>query len=435
MRIAVIGAGLSGVTTAYELTRDGHEVTVFERRGGIAAEGSFAPACVAAPGLWLAHAATGAATGLDPLSFRAFRARDLSWLHRRWRAARHGNQAARLKCMGDLAQFTLERLQALTDTHQLEYERHSGVLALLCRPNHAVRAQALLEEHAGLALPVRWMSAEQARAVEPGLNPALELAGALYWPTGETANGRQFAHALKGVAQQLGASFQFQLEVEAIAAAPGPGQQVDLQIARCHELGDSALAPNGTGNTTIPDDSMPRFDAAVLCSADAAARLLGGLRGCPPLIPGHVHSVTAPLREPTETGEAFAPLGAVMDPATRVTVSRMGERVRAAGCAAFGTPPAHADQATSGRLYRSLESCFPGAARTARASPWSGRQSSSADGLPVVGASGPPGVWLHCGHGANSWAWAAASARLLADQLAGRSALLDATPLAPGRLR
>ena len=49
MRIAVIGAGLAGVTTAYELARAGHEAIVYERRASISAEGSFAPACVNAP--------------------------------------------------------------------------------------------------------------------------------------------------------------------------------------------------------------------------------------------------------------------------------------------------------------------------------------------------------------------------------------------------
>ena len=50
MKVAVIGAGVIGVTTAYELAADGHEVTVFERRGSVAAETSFANAGIVAPG-------------------------------------------------------------------------------------------------------------------------------------------------------------------------------------------------------------------------------------------------------------------------------------------------------------------------------------------------------------------------------------------------
>ena len=44
MKIAIVGAGIIGVTTAYELAADGHEVTVFERHGAAALETSFANA-------------------------------------------------------------------------------------------------------------------------------------------------------------------------------------------------------------------------------------------------------------------------------------------------------------------------------------------------------------------------------------------------------
>ena len=59
MKIAVIGAGIIGVTTAYELGRDGHQVTVFERRGAAAEETSFANAGIVAPGYVTPWAAPG----------------------------------------------------------------------------------------------------------------------------------------------------------------------------------------------------------------------------------------------------------------------------------------------------------------------------------------------------------------------------------------
>ena len=97
MRVAVIGAGVIGVTTAYELAADGHEVTVFERRGTVAAESSFANAGLVAPGyvtpwaapgmpvkvarhLLAAHAPVRIGTGLN--------AATLGWIWRWWRACR-----------------------------------------------------------------------------------------------------------------------------------------------------------------------------------------------------------------------------------------------------------------------------------------------------------------------------------------------------------
>ena len=59
VRIAVIGAGIVGVTSAHELAADGHEVTVYERHAGVASETSFANAGVIAPGYVTPWAAPG----------------------------------------------------------------------------------------------------------------------------------------------------------------------------------------------------------------------------------------------------------------------------------------------------------------------------------------------------------------------------------------
>jgi D-amino-acid dehydrogenase len=95
MKIAVIGAGIIGVTTAWELARDGHEVTVFERRIAAAEEGSFANSGLIAP----AYTAPWAAPGMPFSILRHLLARhtpvrhslplsgsDLAWMWKSWRA-------------------------------------------------------------------------------------------------------------------------------------------------------------------------------------------------------------------------------------------------------------------------------------------------------------------------------------------------------------
>ena len=59
MKIAIVGAGIVGITTAWELTADGHEVSVFDRRNSAAEESSFANAGVVAPGYVTPWAAPG----------------------------------------------------------------------------------------------------------------------------------------------------------------------------------------------------------------------------------------------------------------------------------------------------------------------------------------------------------------------------------------
>src|SRR6185437_9396959 len=97
MRVAVIGAGVIGVTTAYELGSDGHEVTVFERHGTVAAESSFANAGLVAPGYVSPWAAPGMPAKVlshlgrahAPVRLgRHFDASTVGWIWRWWRACR-----------------------------------------------------------------------------------------------------------------------------------------------------------------------------------------------------------------------------------------------------------------------------------------------------------------------------------------------------------
>lgn len=430
MRTAVIGAGLAGVTTAYELARDGHEVVVYERRGGIAAEGSFAPACVAAPGLWLAYAAVSRWGGLEGLSVGVG---DLPWLWRRWNTIHQPGHAARLRALRDLAVQSLERLQAVEAAHQLEFDHHAGVTALMRSPRHAARAQALLRSHEALNLPLKWLTPEEARSAEPGIDANLPLHGALHWKSGQTANGRQFAHTLKAEAQRLGARFQFQYEAVTLNATGAARQPFEIAAERCSEMGESRSSVSVLGNTTIVDEGPQTYDAVVVCSADAAARLLPA-NARPPLVPGNLHSVTAPRHIPGDVGATFGPLGAVLDPAAGITMARMGDRLRVAGGASLGPPPRRPVDATLARLYAALEASFPGATRTARAQPWVGRQAHTVDGLPAVG-SVQSGLWLNIGHGANAWSQVPACSRMLADQMAGRPVADCASQLVPTRLR
>lgn len=419
MRIAVIGAGLAGVTTAHELARGGHEVVVYERRAGIAAEGSFAPACVAAPELALLGAAARAPAN-HPLPA-------WGWQLRAWRAGRQPARPGQCQAMAALARLGLARQAELVAAQELEFDHHDGVLAVFRHARPAARAQALLAANPDAS--ARWLPPGDVHAAEPGLAPGLALHGALLWPRGQSANGRQFAQALKAEAQRLGARFVFHQQVQALNAPAGSGAAVELRVQPCAELADSGLPAPAS---TLLEEVSPLFDAAVLCSGAAAQGLLPELRL--PLARLHVHSVTAPLRPPNDAADAVGPRGALIDTATGLSISRMGDRLRVAGAARWGSPPAQPDEAALRGLYRTLDELFPGAARTARGQGWVGRQSALPDGLPAVGAV-RPGVWLNLGHGAQAWSWAPATALLTAELVGGRAPSLDAAPFSPARLR
>src|SRR5215217_4581104 len=119
MQVAVIGAGVIGVTTAYELATDGHEVTVFDRCGTVAAGCSFANAGLVAPG----YVAPWAAPGMPAKVLRHLFAEHapvriagrldaaaLGWTWRWWRSCRPEVYRANRARMHRLAHYSRERL-------------------------------------------------------------------------------------------------------------------------------------------------------------------------------------------------------------------------------------------------------------------------------------------------------------------------------------
>ena len=407
MKIAIVGAGVVGVTTAYELALDGHAVTVFEQRSATAEEASFATGGLLAPGVLDPWSAPGTACPPGVLGRhaalhlgRSISLAELSWL-RRWRSAarasaRSGAPLPPLVALERLARYSRARLQHLVESLGLVFESSAGALLLLRTPQDAEGLAPVLKVLRDTGTVVRELDADAARAIEPGLSPSLPLAGALHLPDGLAGNCRQFALLLRQAAQQRGAPFEFNACVARLSSAPAGVQ--------------------------LEGESAPRsFDAVVLCAGAQSAALLQPLGQRLPLVALYGSSVSAPLRE-----ELHAPLAAVVDVQTRTTMVRLGQRVRVSGGAELGTSTAQAHPQTLGALYRVLGECFPGGlSHSSGLQVWRGARPMLPDGPPMVGQSAVPGLWLNLGHGASGWALACGSARALADQMAGKTPDID----------
>jgi len=418
MRVAVVGAGIVGVTSAYELAALGLEVTVFERRGSVAAESSFANAGVVAPGYVTPWAAPGMPWqvlrrlfGADaPVRLAGLGAlAQAPWIWRWWRACRPQVHAANRAAMQRLAHFSRERLLELTRTLHLDYDQMPGYLVLL-----RTERDLALAQH-GLGLLREWgvthhvVDAERCRVIEPGLHPDTALHAAIQLPQDGVGNCRHFAHLLKAEAMRLGARFRFNADVRAMT----PGMQPEI---------------------TTGDGRKHTFDAVVVCAGAQANDLLASIGLKLPLAPIHGYSVTAPLRH-VDGHPQPGPRAALMDERYKVAISRLGQRIRVAGGAEIGGRLDRLDPAPLATLYRVLDDWFPGAAVTRDAQHWKGARPTLPDGPPVLGESGAPGVWLNLGHGSSGWALACGSARVLAERLAGREAPLDTSGLTVARLR
>lgn len=416
MKIAIVGAGIIGVTTAYELATDGHEVTVFERHGAAAEETSFANAGVVAPGYvtpWAAPGMPGKVLGHllrrhAPVKVGLpLTAGELGWMWKWWRACKLEVYTANRARMQRLAFYSRQRLHQITADLKLDYDRSDGYMVLLRTEKDRALVQPSLQVLRDAGVSFQELGPDEARKVEPALNPDTTFAGAIHLGEDEVGNCRQFALLLKDEARRLGARFEFNTTVAQIAASPSTA-------------------------ISIVGEATPRiFDAVVICAGMASATLMRPLGLKLPLAAVHGYSVSAQIREPLN-----APRSAVMDEHYKVAISRLGQRVRVAGSAEIGGEATALRASSLQTLYKVLHDWFPGAAQLANGvQEWKGARPMLPDGPPVIGPSGLPGIWLNLGHGSSGWALSCGSARALADLVGSRTAEIDLEGMGVERLR
>lgn len=409
MKIAVIGAGIVGMSTAYELLRDGHEVIVFERHASVAQEASFACGGHASPSLshpfafpeatsapWLSKMVRASGISMK----RGTSLRDVCWLYR-WKM---GDSAAQtLATAHGLLTYSAERLRAIALQESFTFERSQGHLLLWRSEAEMGRLTRQFDALKECGISTQTLTPDQARAIEPALQSDYAFHGASYFASDEVGNCRQLAHLLKAALTEGGADIRFGTSVTRVAQAP----HITVHTAQGH---------------------AEPVDHVVICAAGGTATL--GLESKPlPLTTLWSYTLSAPIREPLN-----APRSAVQDMQSRTSVSRLGMRVRVSGAAELGVRGQKNAPAAVKKLYRTLNTLFPGAADFSKAAQiWKGASQFTRDGLPLVGPLAKPGMWLNVGHGHNGWGMAFGCARLLADMVGGKPTDLDATKLQLGR--
>lgn len=394
MKLAVLGAGVVGVTTAYELAQDGHSVTVFERRQTAAEEASFSPGGLLAPE-WTAACAA--------LAWEQANERQHSWWSKLLgkRSPIAPNPGPALLAM---ACHSLERLSQLSEHLMPSFGEQQGLMTVWRDPSvHpvAARLQSILADYGCKSLLT---DAEHARNLEAALNPDITLAGSLVVPETWSANCRQFVLQLKAHAQHAGCRFRFATEVLGIQHIPG---QRGIRVL-----------------STQQDASIEPFDGVVLCAGEATRGLLKPYGLDLSMETRVAHAVSGLIREPLD-----APSATIHDLQQGITIARTGQWVRAVGPALRASRLPRAGAAFK-PLYESLSDWFPGALRTGvsgAVQEWSGTVTTTPDALPLLGPSGVPDVWINAGHGMHGWLLACGCAKVLANQLSGRPPEVDIT--------
>ena len=416
MKIAVVGAGVVGIATAYELAADGHAVTVFDKSAAACEEASFANSGLVAPSMYLPFASPnekgnatmrflGEAQRLTRSPWRSLQEMKSLW---RWTRANSPDTHAKQRSLGQqLGRYSAERLQYIVEHSQLDIERSEGQLLLVRSEQALQRLQPALDALKTQDIVCKVLSPDEARKQEPALHSEAPFHAALWLPGDQVANCRQFALELKTVTQKMGVKYQFGADVQDLSLQPKP----TLTVACAQGI------------------EVVTADHVVLCTSQAPQHLLVKHPLRIPMLELHGYALSVAIREPLN-----APRSAVYDLQDDLVINRLGNRIRVSAGAELGPKPEVKNARVVNAMYRALELYFPGAANyPAGTQVWHGTRHTIADGLPAIGPSGLPNLSLNIGHGACGWTWACGSARLLADQIAGQPTAMALGPVLPTR--
>ncbi|MDL2410225.1 D-amino acid dehydrogenase [Rhizobium calliandrae] len=414
MKVLVLGAGIIGVTSAYQLAKAGHEVVVADRQTGPALETSFANAgeisfgyCSpwAAPGIpqkalkwiFMEHA---------PLILRPkFDAAMLSWMMKmlaNCTSERYALNKSRMLRLADYSRIALADLRAETG---IAYdERMQGTLQLF-------RTQAQLDASAkdvkALAadgIPYEVLDRDGCIRYEPALAHVRDkIVGGLLTPKDETGDCFKFTNALSKKAEELGVRFSYGTTIKGL----------DVESGRV--LG--ALTDRGK----IP------ADAVVVAMGSYSPLLLKPFGIKLPVYPVKGYSLTIPI-----TDASRAPESTVMDETYKIAITRLGDRIRVGGMAEISGYTNDLGQARRKTLEHSVTDLFPGGDRS-KATFWSGLRPMTPDGTPVIGPTKIEGLYLNTGHGTLGWTMSTGSARVVSDMVSGRRPEIEADELAIAR--
>lgn len=415
MHVIVVGGGIIGVTSAYYLRQQGHEVTVVERRGGVAQETSFGNAGVIAPGYVTPWASPGMPRKVLSYLFKAeapvlFRPNAnpalWRWLARWFSQCNLADFRINRGRMQRLALYSRDQLHALRDALSIEYERGQGYLQLFRSERDLAMSapvRTMLDE-SGIRYDL--LDPQRVREREPGLSPSTPLAAGLFLPDDESGNCPMFARHLRQIAEDDGVRFIFEQQVERIVFESGRASGV-----------------------LVRDQKMPADAVLVAAACDSVSLLRQcGIRA--PIYPVKGYSATVTL----DSG-AIGPQHALMDEAYKTAITPFGNRLRVAGTAEIGDAQLTLRDAALRTLVRVASDWFPGAARYNEAQFWVGARPMLPDGPPLLGPTSRPGLFLNAGHGSNGWAMACGSAKVLADLISGREPEISMDGLTLARYR
>lgn len=405
--VAVIGAGITGVTTAYELLRRGAAVTLFERNADAAIETSYANGAqvsVCNSEVWnsWSNVAKGIRWMLSPgapLLVSPWPTwHKISWMAEFLRAIQKHDESTIATVR--LALASRSRLLEIAQSEGIAFDLvQRGILNVYESATDYRSAEAVGRLLAAGGLERTAVTGAEIKSLEPALSGSFH--GGFYTATDYTGDIHAFTFGLANVCRARGARLAFATEV----------RKVEPGIAGVIVSFRSSASPEA-------ELERERFDKVVICAGAGSRAIAAALGDRINIYPVKGYSITLDLED--EGSREAAPWVSVLDDKAKIVSSRLGEgRLRIAGTAELS---GHNLDIRAARIAPLITWCrrrYPGVS-TRKIAPWTGLRPMMPDMLPVVRPGKAAGVYYNTGHGHLGWTLAAATAETIAEIAMGK---------------
>lgn len=402
--VAIIGAGITGVTTAYALVQRGFQVTLLDRHRYPGMETSFA------------NGGQLSASNAEVWNHRSTIFKGLKWMLKS-DAPLLVNPRPGWHKLSWFAEFIANiphyerntvataRLAIAARAHLYQWAADEGIDFDHKRAGilHIYRDQAGFDNAGKVSrllaqggLPRRAVTPEEMRAIEPTLNG--DYYGGYFTESDTTGDIHRFTNGLAAAAQRLGACVWTDATVMKVKA--------DTRGVRIDMLREG-----------VPE--RLEVDAVVVCAGVASRDIAASLGDRVNIYPVKGYSITVHLND--KVSQAAAPNVSLLDDETKLVTSRLGvDRFRVAGTAEFNglNRDIRADRIKP--LVDWVNQLFPGV-NTRTVTPWAGLRPMMPNMLPRVGKGRLPTVFYNTGHGHLGWTLSAATAEIIAQTMSGNS--------------
>ena len=407
MHILILGAGVIGVTTAYELLKEGHEVTVIDRQPEPALETSFGNAGLIAPGHSYAWTTPKLPGNLFKSLFekkRAFRFK-FQWDPAMWywgiqflRQCTHKNMEVNTLRKHRLSIYSQKCFHQLVDETNISYYENKKGLIYFFRTRKSFhegkQKLAMLEP---VMKNLQLLNRTELFQLEPALDRAqTEIFGGIYCPTDESGSCRDFTLELVEICRKKGASFHFNTIIQNIEKDKRSIKKII---------------------TNKSDFQADKYVLACAAFSPFIARMVGEYL---PIYPVKGYSITLPILD-----QEKAPEHSGIDEDNLLAFSLLGDKIRFTSVAEISGYDTTNTPSDFTEMVNLVESLFPHAFDFSKIEYWTGLRPMTPNGSPIFGKGKMNNLYYNTGHGHLGWTMCAGSAKIISDLISENKPDLD----------